>query len=126
MAVKTLAETLVPPRLNLQESYLVTWLALANGDTGAPVETPEFADRTVQFGKTGDAYGAGTLVLEGSNDGATWFTLKSPLGTALSVTVNAMHGVLESPRFMRPNLGGGAAGGVDVFLMCRRARGRAL
>lgn len=126
MAVKALVEARVDPRRDLMESVLVSWLALANGDTGAPVEMPEFADRTVQLGKTGDAFGGGTIVLEGSNDGVTWFTLKSPLGTAISSAVLAMFPVLEGPRFMRPNLAGGAAGGVDVFLMCRRARGRAL
>lgn len=126
MAIKAIVETRIDPRRDIMESVLISWLALANGDTGSPVQIPEFADRTVQFGKTGDAYGGGTIVLEGSNDGATWFTLKSPLGTALSTAVNAMHAVLEVPQFVRPNLGGGAAGSVDVFLMCRRARGRAL
>ena len=91
-------------------------------EVNAPAEMPEFSDRAVQFGKTGDAYGAGTIVLEGSNDGVTWFTLKSPLGTVLSFTANAMHQVLENPRFVRPNLSGGAAGGVDVFMLCHRGR----
>lgn len=130
MATKALVETPVTPRLNLPESVLVSWLALANGDQGAPVEMPEYSDRTVQIAKTGDAFGGGTMVLEGSNDGVRYFTLKFAVsGTAISSTAigtNSDGQVMENPRFMRPSLAGGAAGGVDVFLMCHRGRGRAL
>lgn len=127
MAVKTKAEAVVAPRLNLSESHLVSWLALANGDTGDPMEVPECSDKTVQIGKTGDTFGAGTVAIEGSNDGATWFALRSPLGTALSgIAANAIHAILENPRFIRPNLSGGAGGSMDIFIMAHRGRGRAL
>ena len=125
----TITKTVDPvnPRLDVKESVLVTWLNLANGDQGDPVELPEFSDRTVQIGGTGgNTYGAGTITLEGSNNGVDWFALRSPLGTALSaIATNAMHAVLEIPRFMRPTLSGGAGGDVDIYLMCRRTRGRA-
>lgn len=126
MAVVTSTEAKLPPRLDLYESVLVTWAGLANGDTGAPVELTEFPDRTVQIGTGAESFGGGTMVLEGSLDGVTYFTLKDPFGSSISTLVNALATVLELTRYVRPSLSGGAAGSVTVRLLLRRARGRGL
>jgi len=57
---------------------LVTWSGLLNGDTGTPLEEPDFGDRTVQIGGT---FGAGgSVTLQGSNDGTNWVAVTDPKG----------------------------------------------
>lgn len=99
---------------------LYTWnLTSANAD-GAPIQAPEWADRTWQAQGT---WGGATLTLQGSNDGSNWFTLSNAAGAA-AVTLTASAGVatIELPLYVRPNLttpGTGAT--VAVTLLARRS-----
>lgn len=83
-----------------------TWVLTGTND-GAPMPFVQWADRSVQIGSTGDTWGGGTVVWEGSNDGgATWFTLTGSLtaasATAISKTSNAMTQVVETTELARP------------------------
>jgi hypothetical protein len=79
---------------------LVTWSGLLNTDDGDPFEGAEFADRTAQvFGTFG---AAGSVQLEGSNNGTNWNILADPQGNALTFTTGRIEQVLELPRFIRP------------------------
>jgi len=117
MAVQPLALS----KLNTFRDYVNTgvWTALANGDTGAPFEIPGAADRSVQIGGT---FGAGgTCVIEGSNDGVTYFTLNNIQGTALSATSAALKGVAEITRYIRPRVSAGdGTTSITVTLLARR------
>lgn len=87
------------------ESSLVTWTGLLNGDDGTPVQLGAYSDRSVQFGGT---FGAGgTIVLEGSNDGTTYFTLTDPQGSAISKGSASLEGVVEPTRYVRPRVTAG-------------------
>lgn len=87
------------------QGTVVKWTGLANGDSGAPVENPMFSDRSVQFGGT---FGAGgTVVIEGSNDGVTYFGLKDPSSTAISATSAKLNQILEVTRYIRPRVSAG-------------------
>lgn len=97
-------------------AVLVTWTGLTPGDTGQPFGGPLYGDRTVQFGGT---FGASTVILEGSNDGATYRTLTDPQGNALSATSAAMEQVMETPRWSRPSVSAGA-GSITVTMYARR------
>ena len=96
---------------------IYTWTGLVNGDTGQPVEAPEAADRSVEFGGTFDT---STIVLEGKI-GEAYSTLTDPQGNAISKTAASLEQVEEVARYMRPRVtAGGASTSLNVYLLVRR------
>lgn len=104
-----------------------TWTLTSANPDGAPLEWTEWADRT--FTATG-TWGAATLSIQGTNDtpaniaagSATWFTLSNAAGaTAATATADKIMAIIETPRYIRPNLtvvGAGAT--ITVALLGRR------
>lgn len=76
-----------------------TWTITAANDTGLPECAPQFPVKTVTMTGT---WNAGTILLEGSNDGTTYVTLNDPNGNALSFTADKTEAVLENPLYVRP------------------------
>lgn len=93
---------------------IFTWSAIPTGDEGDAQETIDLADRSVAFTGT---FGGATVVLQGSNDGANWFTLTDPFGNAISRTTAGLVQVLEFTRFVRPAVSGGSGAAITVVLM---------
>lgn len=93
---------------------LFTWAALATSDTGTPVNSSAFADRSVQVNGT---FGGSTVTIEGSNDGVNYTTLTDTAGAALSFTVAGIRQILQITRYIRPLVTGGAAAAVNVNLL---------
>ena len=95
------------------DSSLISWTGLLNGDDGAPIQYGAFADRSVQFVGT---FGAGgTIVLEGSNDGTNYVTLTDPQGNNISKNAASIEMVAEATRFIRPRV---TAGDGTTNLQC--------
>ena len=93
---------------------LIAWTGLLNGDTGAPLSLPDYADLTATFEGT---FGAGgTILLEGSLDGVNYITLTDPQGTSISKTAASIESVVEAPRYIRPRV---SAGDGTTNLQCR-------
>ena len=88
------------------KATVVTWAALANGDSGDPVELASHTDRSVQFVGTFDT---STVVWEGSNDGTNYVTLTDPQGNAISKAAAAIEAISEMTRYMRPRCTAGGA-----------------
>lgn len=81
-----------------------TWAALTNASPdGAPVRCSQYAAMTIQVTGT---FGAGTFVLQGSNDGTNWFTLNNRQAAAISSTAALLKDVAEQPLWVRPNVTG--------------------
>lgn len=100
--------------------FLAAWV-LANGDVGLPVDLFEYADRSIQFEGTFGA--AGTVVFEGSNDGANFHTLHDHTGVALSFTTASIAGVSEVCRYVRARCtGGDGTTALVATLFARRTR----
>ena len=100
---------------------LCTWASLANGDDGTPFEFVDWADRTFQV--TGTFGAGGTLVIEGSNDGANWSTLSDTNGVAMSYTAAVVKAISEAPRFVRPRASAGdGTTALVVTITARRNR----
>lgn len=99
------------PKVWGNNSVFHTWANLATGDTGAPIQGSGFTDRSFQIGGT---FGGSTVVIEGSNDGTTYATLKDPFGNSLSFTAAGFAQVIEIARYMRPRVSGGAAASITV------------
>src|ERR1700733_10683272 len=105
MAVQSATIARAPTGVYSKDYQVATWNVMANGGTGAPLGEPDFIDRTIQVSGTWGAGGA--VVWEGSNDGASWFTLSNPNGVALSLTANGMLQCNYTPLYSRPHVTGG-------------------
>lgn len=90
---------------------IMTWSAMAGGDTGKPARMGRYSDKTVQV--IGDAT---TVAIEGSNDGSTWTDLTDQSGTALALVGASadLETILQNPLYIRPNVTGGASSTVIV------------
>ena len=102
------------------DSEVITWV-LAAGDSGAPLVSPAYADRSVQFVGT---FGGATVVLEGSNDadGTTNYnTLTDPQGIFISKSGTALVAITEAVRLTQPRVvGGDVTTQIRVLLYTKR------
>jgi hypothetical protein len=85
-----------------QGVWVAEWAALATVESGAPASIPvEASTRSVQVSGTFGA--AGSVAIEGSNDGVTWAPLTNSFAaTALAITAAGIHDILQNTRFIRP------------------------
>lgn len=72
---------------------VATWADLDAGDTGSPVLLPPYSEVSVQR-----TAGAGTIAMQGSNDGTTYGALGA--GVAPDGTIKR---VAEHPLYIRPS-----------------------
>jgi hypothetical protein len=95
---------------------IYTWTDLAADSSGQPVSGPGYTDRSFQVS---GSFGGATVVIEGSNDGVNYFTLRDPFAVPLSFTAPDLREVTEMALWMRPRVIGGAGTAVDVIsVMC--------
>jgi hypothetical protein len=106
---------------------MVTWVLTTADAEGTPFEGPEWADRTWQFGKTGDTLGGADGMIVGSHFAtplADFAQLSNAVG-GVPIAFNALGSVktvVELSRFMRPRLGTtGAGASITVVMLARRA-----
>lgn len=100
-------------------ALLVTWANLANGDSGAPVDLVEFADRSVQV--VGTFGTGGSVSLEGSLDASNFASLTDPQGNALAITTAKIEAVSELTYQVRPRVtAGDGTTSLTVSLLLRR------
>ena len=94
----------------------VSWTPITTTNTvGSGVSMPNANHVTLQL--TGTFGAAATIVMEGSNDNATWFTLTNKANTALSsLTAAAGHEISEHPRFYSPRLLSGGDGSTSITI----------
>jgi hypothetical protein len=95
----------------------VVWSGLLSTDVGDAFELPAWSDRSVQIEAT---FGDGTLTLQGSNDGVTFYPLTDPQGNAIAKTANALEQIEEITRYVRPSFSGTTGTAGVVTLLARR------
>lgn len=96
-------------------AMMVTWSDLDTSDDGRPIYVGAFSTLTVQH-----TSGAGTIAMEGSNDGGTtWSPLSDEQGDAIAtLAVDAFAVIGERPSLVRPVV---TTGTNDVVaLLCSR------
>lgn len=116
-----MALVITKSQIGQQEGSVVSikYAGLSEADAApAPIEMPEYADRSVQVVGT---FNAGTVVVEGSNDGVNWSTLTDPQGNNASFTAAKIEQLQELTRYMRPRVSAGTGVVVDVIFVVRRA-----
>jgi len=101
------------------DNVFYTWSPMANGDVGLGAQYSGAGDRTIQIQGT---FGAGgTVTAEGSLDGANWFQLHDPTGTAISFTAAGLKAILEHVAFVRPHVtAGDGTTAITAILAVRR------
>lgn len=86
-------------------TQVVTWAALANGDTGAPVFQPALPNRVMQVSGT---FGVGgSVTLKGSIDGVNYYVLRDDAGVAIAVTAAGMVQVGDHASYVMPEVTAG-------------------
>lgn len=90
---------------NARRTSTTTWTPLLNTDTGSPESCGRLSDRSVQVKGTFGA--APSVLIEGSNDGITWATLRGPDSVALNFTAADIKEILENTLFVRPRVAAG-------------------
>ena len=106
-----------------QGTWQSIWPAMGGADSGTPDQLSRYPMHSVQFGATdpltgtaGATFGGATAVLEGSDDGVTYFTLKDRYGTAVSTTTAARFDVENVPMHIRPRTSGGTGTALTVIV----------
>lgn len=102
------------------QAHVIAWETLTTtDDTGAAIEMPGSADRSIQF--NGAFSVGGTIVLEGSNDGTNYVTLTDPQGNAISKTADGIEAVQELTRYVRPRVtAGDGSTSLNAYLLVKR------
>lgn len=98
--------------------FLLGWTGLLNADQGSAVQFAKYADRCVQV--TGTFGVAGSVTIEGSNDGVSWFPLNKMSGGPATFTAAGGSQILDNPLFMRPNVTAGDVTTTLAVTLCAR------
>jgi hypothetical protein len=100
---------------------IITWPAMANGDTGEPVLVLGKAGAIGSLQAEG-TFGGGTLTLQGSNiegGAGAYRNVKDGAGNGLSLTAPDMEDFSTAAAYLSPALAGGSAGAVTVSVVVR-------
>lgn len=98
-----------------QKVVRFSWLNMGDGDSGGEISWISYADRSIQ------AFGTfGSVMIEGSNDGINWSSLRNTAGDDLIFTSSRIEQVLEVCLYVRPVVTGAGAD-VNVVMVGRMA-----
>lgn len=97
---------------------LATWEGVATGDVQDTLTVAGLAAAAASVQITG-TFGGATIVMQCSNDGTTWFTMKDAVGDNISATGNAYFEFSTSALYIRPSASGGTGDDLDVVLVMR-------
>lgn len=112
--------TVTPVMDMLERGTLIkwTWNALRQSDTGGVVEWARLADRSVHIYGT---WGGASVVMEGSNDGSNMCQLENLKGLPISVSANALFGILQLCCHIQPRVvGGDGTTNLTAILLSRK------
>jgi hypothetical protein len=100
------------------------WALMGGADVGTADQLSRYPVHSVQMGSgtvagPGNTFGGATVVLQGSDDGITWFTLKDVTGATVSATSAARFDLNDVPKNTRPSTSGGTGTSVTVIVTSR-------
>lgn len=99
---------------------VITWATLTSTNAAGTEYEPERTRGAIAAVQVTGTPDSATLVLQGSNDGTTWVTLKDTLGTAISFTAAGYAEVSTAMAYIRPSTsGGGGSQDLDCILVAR-------
>ncbi len=95
------------------------WTDLNTADSGGPAHTVREQHGLAGCVQVLGTFGSGTCVLQGSNDGTNWFTLKDLQGLNISTAAAGAFEFSTSAAYIRPFTGGGTADNLTVIIALR-------
>lgn len=94
------------------------WEALGDGVSGNAanfLQTQVFPiEMSVQVQGT---FGGGTVAIEGSIDGVSFYPLTDANGTAIEFTANGLKQIPGTHAYVRPTISGSTGADIDMFLL---------
>lgn len=91
--------------LNGKPAYVVEWAGLSYGDVGSDLQSLQYTVSSVQVSGT---FGeGGSVVLEGSNDGVTFYPLSDNHGSTVHFNKAGLKSVGDVVAYVRPKVIGG-------------------
>lgn len=96
----------------------VFWETLTEADTATAVIPSATAPAIASVQVTG-TFGGATVVLQGSNDGTNYFTLKDTAGSDISLTAAGGADFSVGCLQIRPSASGGSSQDVDITVIFR-------
>ncbi len=103
------------PSVNIEK---ILWEGLATGDTATAI-VPNGVSGVVGSVQVVGTFGSGTCVLQASNDGTNYVTLKDTAGNDISLTSAGMVDFSTAALFVRPSTSGGTGDDLDVTVILR-------
>jgi gamma-glutamyltranspeptidase len=103
------------PAWNVEKVF---WETLTTADTATEIQPAALSGLFGCVQVTG-TFGSGTCVLQQSNDGTNWTTVKDTDGNAISFTAAGMANFGTAALFLRPSTSGGTSDDLDVTLILR-------
>lgn len=110
--------TISPDTVSTDNVPMVSWTGVSTADTMTEYKVRGPAGEFASVQLTG-TWGSATVVLQGSNDATTWFTLKDVAGSSISATANAYFEFKTAAKFIKPSSSGGTGDNVDVKVTLR-------
>lgn len=108
----------VPATVDYQGVKRLAWANMANGDTGEEKALSRYADRSAHV--SGDFGVGGAVIIEGTNNGTTWVTLKDEGGADLRFTSEGIAYIVAPTFLTRPRVtGGDGTTSITVTLLLR-------
>ena len=102
-----------------QYGKTITYSGLAISDQGAPLEAFGYADRSVQV--DGVFGSGGSVMIEGSNNGSTYYPLTDPQGNNLEITSGKIEQISEAVVYLRPRVtSGDGSTSINVTILMRK------
>lgn len=95
------------------------WTDLNTADNGGPRHTVLDQNGLAGCVQVTGTFGSGTFVLQGSNDGTNWVTLKDRGGSNISLTAAGMAEFVTASAYIRPFTSGGTADNLTVTVVLR-------
>jgi hypothetical protein len=121
MPVTLIKSGVVSPVNQPGNAVTFSWSGFAtSGDTGDEIDFGDYADRSAQV--EGDFGAGGVIVVEGSNDGVNWRTLRDPQGAALLFSAADVRQVLELTKWLRARQSAGSGADLEVTVFTRSSR----
>lgn len=89
-------------QINAEDGRVIyAWAGLLNGDSGTPAGVQ---GKAVEYTLivTGTFGVGGSVALQGSNDGSTFFAMEDVTGSTIAATTNKMWRISHMPRQIKP------------------------
>lgn len=102
------------------DNYTVTWETLTSSNTAGASWDPKKTEASIATAQFTGTFDSATAVLQGSNDGTNWVTLKDMGASNVSFTSAGYAEISTAFAYIRPSTsGGGGSQDIDCILVAR-------